>query len=527
MRKRPNFLIFITDQHRADHLGCYGNDIVDTRNIDALADRGCVFDNFFVASPLCQPNRASLMTARMPSVHGLQMNGRELNQNQLTFVEMLRREGYQTGLAGKAHLQNITQLDAAWPHSQDRRYALESLLRHPGVYGQESSAAWSADPDFDLTLPYYGFARAFLTIGHADEQEGHWRRWIRTQCNDADRLIGPDNAIPAPEFELTRFRQAWRTRVPEQLYPTRYIADRCCELIKDFSENDEPFFIQCSFPDPHHPFTPPGKHWDNYAPDDMPLPASFSATLTDPALPILALRNQAAMGRAKKSGHGTFSCSEREAREATALNYGNISCIDDAIRRVMDHLAELKLVDDTVVIFTSDHGDMLGDRGVLLKGGMHYRALVRVPFIWCDTPGRSVPMRTNALGQTIDIGVSVLDRAGISKSNGMQGLSLLDVVNGDACIVRSNVVIEEEGQRRDFDLTHRLRLRSLITPDYRLTLYGSESWGELFDLQNDPLELNNLWANPHSREVRSTLVEQLATRSMESSDDSPYPAFLA
>ena len=105
---RSNFLLFITDQHRADFLGCYGHPVLRTPHIDSIAARGTAFDRFYVASPVCMPNRASLMTGRMPSVHGVRSNGIPLSMNSVTFVELLRDAGYRTALIGKSHLQNFT-----------------------------------------------------------------------------------------------------------------------------------------------------------------------------------------------------------------------------------------------------------------------------------------------------------------------------------------------------------------------------------------------------------------------------------
>ncbi|MDH3703526.1 MAG: sulfatase-like hydrolase/transferase, partial [Alphaproteobacteria bacterium] len=108
MRKRPNLLLIVTDQHRADHLGCYGNSVVRTPNIDSLAARGTRFDNFYVSCPICMPNRATMMTGRMPSLHGVRQNGIPLPLQAVTFPELLRNAGYRTALVGKCHLQNIS-----------------------------------------------------------------------------------------------------------------------------------------------------------------------------------------------------------------------------------------------------------------------------------------------------------------------------------------------------------------------------------------------------------------------------------
>jgi arylsulfatase A-like enzyme len=526
--ERPNFLLFITDQHRADHLGCSGHALLRTPHIDALAARGCRFIDFHVATPICQPNRASLMTGRLPSAHGLQLNGRELSHGERTFVQALRDAGYRTALVGKSHLQNITAVPPFWPQAAER-LSHESKALFPGRYGQEVARRWDEDDAFELELPYYGFEQVALTIGHADQQSGHWRRWLRLQTPDADRLIGPNNALPTQGWALTRLRQAWRTRVPEELYPTRYIAQQTCKMLQGFASGDAPFFMQCSFPDPHHPFTPPGRYWDMYRPSEVDLPHSFDAALFDAPPPVSWLHRQRANRSDHfKPGHGTFAVTHQEAREALALNYGNIACIDDAIGQVMAELGRLGLADNTVVMFTSDHGDMLGDRGLMFKGGLHYSGLTRVPFIWSD-PAPSVesatplPRETSALTQTIDIAATVLERAGVQPAHGMQGQSLLPLITGQVDALRSHLLIEEEGQRLDFGLNHRIRMRTLRTHDYRLSIYDGEPWGELCDLRADPLELRNLWNDLASQKLRSQLTAELAYAMLSQTNTSPYP----
>jgi arylsulfatase A-like enzyme len=521
MSSRPNFLLFITDQHRADHLGCYGNREVHTPHIDALAAQGCRFDDFHVATPICQPNRASLMTGRLPSRHGLQMNGRELSHGERTFVQTLRESGYRTGLVGKAHLQNITTLPTAWPGEGPR--LAEARRAFPGRHGQEVWQRWEDDPGFELELPYYGFEQAVLTIGHADEQHGHWRRWLREQTPEADRLIGPDNAIPTPGLQLGALRHAWRTRVPEALYPTAFIAGQTCAMLERFAREDRPFFVQCSFPDPHHPFTPPGRYWDMFRPQDVSLPASFHAELSDPPPPVAWLREQRRANPGFRPGYGSFACTEQEAREAIALNHGSLANIDDGIGRVMARLRELGLDEHTVVMFTSDHGDLLGERGLMFKGGLHYPALTRVPFIWRDGAQTPVRAATPALAQTIDIAATVLERAGLQPANGMQGASLLPLVAGTATAVREQLLIEEESQRSDFGMDRRVRMRTLRDHAHRLTVYDGQPWGELYDLQQDPLELRNLWHDPAAQPLRARLMQALVQAMLGAADTSPYP----
>jgi arylsulfatase A-like enzyme len=524
--RRPSFLFIITDQQRADHLGCDGDSIVHTPHIDALARAGFRAEQCYVATPICMPNRATMMTGRLPSLHGVRHNGIELSLDETTFVEVLREAGYHTALVGKAHLQNITGAPAQWPPDPGRRRLRDARPRGPGRYGQELGPAWEKDPTHELTLPYYGFEQVDLSIRHADEQYGHWRRWIRTQTNDADRLIGPEHAIPAPEFELTRIRQAWRTRVPEELYPTSWITDRTLDVLRDCARRGTPFFVQCSYPDPHHPFTPPGRYWSMYAPDDVPLPPSFRAAHRNLPPHVQWLHRQRDTGKAVKNTQALFACSEREAREAIALNYGAISMIDDGVGRLLAELDRLGLAASTVVIFTSDHGDFLGDHQLLLKGPIHYTGLVRTPFLWKD-PAVTASRTSAALVQAIDLAPTVLERAGVRAFNGIQGQSLLPLIEGRADTLRDALVIEEEGQRTYLGFAGRVRMRSLVTAQHRLSLYDGVEWGELYDRQADPGETINLWDDAGSRKLRGELVERLARAMLAATEESPYPTALA
>ncbi|MCG8597572.1 MAG: sulfatase-like hydrolase/transferase, partial [Kiloniellales bacterium] len=271
--------MFITDQHRADHLGCYGNPTVRTPNIDALADRGTRYDRFYVANPVCMANRASLMTGRMPSAHGVYSNGTPLGESSRTFVQRLREEGYDTALIGKSHLQTITGIEAAFKPDPDRYHfnadgavsEAEQPPRRGDRYLQEDPRSWK-DRHFRVKTPFYGFGHVDLVTGHADEAGGDYERWLIAQGGDWNDLRGRRNGLRDPRITTP---QAWLTRLPEELYPTAYIGQQTARYLNGRRAGDAPFFIQCSFPDPHHPFTPPGRYWDMYDPDDIPLPKAW------------------------------------------------------------------------------------------------------------------------------------------------------------------------------------------------------------------------------------------------------------
>jgi arylsulfatase A-like enzyme len=529
MRTRPNFLFFITDQHRFDYLGCAGHPVLRTPRIDSIAARGTLFERFYVATPVCMPNRATLMTGRMPSVHGVRSNGSPLSLLSNTFVDALRAAGYATALVGKSHLQNFGPyppvLKRAPPREGDQ--VLEPSFaeaRKPvagdGPYDQEHPSRWEAGHDFAMRLPFYGFEHVDLCTAHGDQVGGHYYVWLKSKRPDADALRDHANQLPHDYV----CPQAWRTPIPEELYPTAYIADKTCAWLDNYARGDrsKPFFLMASFPDPHHPFTPPGRYWGMYDPRDLALPPSFHAGNRSPARPVAWALAERAGGKSDLEGQAAFAVDEREAREAMALSCGMIAMIDDAVGRVLAELAARGLSDDTIVIFTTDHGDFLGDHRLLLKGPAHYEGITHVPFIWAE-PGARPARRTDALAGTLDIAATILDRAKIEPYNGIQGLSLLPVLEGTGRLARDTMVIEDDQQRAVFALPSGARLRTLVTPRWRMTIAHGDPHGELYDLQSDPHELDNLFEDAAHRAVRAELMEKLAYRQMELADRSPLP----
>ncbi len=378
--EKPNIVLIVTDQHRADHLGCYGNGIVRTPHIDSIAARGLAFDRFYVASPICMPNRATIMTGKMPSAHGVPTNGLPLPLESTTFVDLLRNAGYRTALVGKCHLQNMTPIPVEdWnyppppPGRKPPPELAESYRRAvdgPG-YEVERTELFIADPDRVVETPYYGFDDLRLVTRHGDATQGHYTRWLLQRTNDPDALRGRANALDPAGITAP---QAWRTRMPEDLYSTSYIRDAASDLLAEYAQTpDRPFFMQFSFPDPHHPFTPPGRYWDMYDPNDIPVPASLDAEHVDPSALWRKFHRDLEDGVAKREHVHPYALSAREAQESIALTYGMITMIDDAIGAFLARLDELGLAENTVLIFTADHGDMMGDHGLMLETRLRIR----------------------------------------------------------------------------------------------------------------------------------------------------------
>ena len=523
MSQQPNFLFIITDQHRADHLGCYGNSVVQTPNIDRIAAAGKRWDRFYVANPICMPNRASIMTGRMCSSHGARHNGIALSQDHTTFVELLKDAGYDTGLIGKSHLQNFTGLEATNQFTDDpNKHTPSPLLRdaykrnrHSTDYDLEIAPKWKTPLADRIKDDYYGFKHVEVAAGHGDQACGDYLLWAREQRADFDKLTGKSNALGDNRIDAP---QAWRTQVPEELYSTNWIADRTCDWLGKRSSNDNPFFMQMSFPDPHHPFTPPGKYWNMYDPESMTLPASFGA---GDSLPIQRMRKALAEGTDKRSSQDPFAVTESEARAIIALTYGMITMIDDAIGRVLAQLEQSGLSQNTIVVFTTDHGDYMGDHGLMLKLLLHYQGLIRVPFIWHDPRNPANGIATSELSSSIDIAPTILEAANIQAFNGIQGRDLFDGNPPDA------VIVEEDSQRPMIAFEDPQRIRTVVTDRYRMSLREGEDWGELYDLQEDPHEMNNCFEQDDMKSVRSELTETMLKRVIALQDRAPLPAYRA
>jgi arylsulfatase len=532
--KAPNFLVFITDQHRADHLGCYGNPIVRTPHIDTLAANGTRFEKAYVANPVCMPNRGSMMTGRLPSIHGGRGNGVPLPLESVTFVDLLSEAGYKTALIGKSHLQNMEDRPPALPpRSLDP--ALHPSAKYPearrtnitsAAYRQELRSSWE-NPDHQLSLPYYGFQEVILCNHHADECFGDWLRWLQKEHPAFANRLGREHGQRDPRFVAP---QAWHTQLDENLYPTHYIADQTARWITQHvaTQPTQPFAVVCSFPDPHHPWTPPGRYWDQYDPAAMPLPPSLTDG-RDPPPHVRWLQEERKNGDAKLDGPRLFAATAREVQEMTALTYGMISNIDDRIGLVMEALRATGADQDTVVIFTADHGDLMGDHGIVLKGPLHYQGLVRVPFIWREPQQANPPAAAvrKDLVSSIDLATSILSRAGIAPPNGVQGRPLFSPQGEIQMSARDAVLIEETQQRAYLGFTQQVRVRTLVSSTHRLSLFAEGNWGELYDLAADPHEMFNLWDQPEAQAAKTALMQRLLQLLIEYSDTSPGPTHLA
>jgi arylsulfatase A-like enzyme len=520
MTTKPNFLYIMVDQHRADWLGCYGHPNVKTPNIDALAANGTRFDEFHVATPVCMPNRASFMTGRMPSVHGLRYNGCNLSTRANTFVEVLRSGGYATASIGKSHLQPMTVMETRHPDTGLNGPIKDAWKTQNEDHGLEQPNCYTQAERFDFPTPYYGFDHIDMVTAHGDKAGGHYKQWFKNRHANWQELHDPANQLP----HSYTCPQAYRTPIPEDSYPTAYIRDCANDYLAGRAGKEQPFFAFVSFPDPHHPFNPPGKYWDMYDPKDFDLPSRFDDHKNPPP-PLLDARRYFEESGGQKTPQHAFMANDREVKEAMALTAGMITMIDDRVGEIIQTLKDTGQYDNTVIVFNADHGDYLGDFNMLLKGPWQLRSINRVPMIWSDPTTRKGRV-TSTLASTIDISATILERAGLDPYFGMQGQSFLNCIHGSdqhrGCLL---IEFNDGFARNGFDKS--ARVRTVVNQNWQLSVYKDQDWGELYDLKNDPLQTHNLWDSEAHASTKAALFEELTQQLIGQMDESPQSSRLA
>ena len=520
MTDRPNILYIMTDQHRADWLGCAGHPVVRTPNIDSIAARGTRMTQFHVTTPVCMPNRGAIFTGRYPSVNGLRHNGLPLPEDTITFVDILRDAGYHTAQIGKSHLQpfNPQPLDAP----NDINSHFPEAIRDSGVedYRLEQPENYEGLEPTEFPNGYYGFDHVRMVTNHSDKCGGHYLQWLKSKTNLWADLRDWDNQLP---HDYT-CPQAVRTPLPEELYPTSYIKEEAKSYLRSRSDSDDPFFAFVSFPDPHHPFTPPGKYWDMYSPDQFTVDLPYAAH-QNPPRQVETWKEQMDQGVVPDNLQQAFMAPDEQIREAMALTAGMIAMIDDAIGEILAELEAAGKLDNTIIVFNSDHGDYMGAFNLLLKGPFAHDSVNRVPFIWAD-PFEQGPRTADGLAASVDIAATILNRVGLSPYFGMQGVSFLPQLRGQAA-TRDYALIEHEENKVYPGLPERPNMRHLVTDSHRMTVYKGLEWGELYDRRSDPKETRNLWDDPTAADAKTEMMFTLGQAMLDAIEPGPRPQRIA
>lgn len=364
--ERPNIILITDDQHNARNLGCYGDPLVRTPNLDNLAARGTRFTHAYAQNIMCAPSRISMMNGQYVHSHGYYGNWGPIPEKPVWMTTWLRKHGYQTAMIGKAH------------------YGYRRV-RSEFDYIRLCDRA-DIDPKDPLTNDYF---KMLVSHGRQDD-------------HDVTLSQRAGNNVP------------FRSKLPKELSLEWWTGDCAIEFLRN-RDRAKPFFAHFSFQRPHSPITPPAPYDTMYNPDDVKLPPSAGEDLSKkPA------EQQSA---AKRSAYPYHPVDQRKLKEIMAMYFGLITSIDDNVGRILNELEAQKLTGNTLIIFTADHGDFSGEHGFFHKNLGMYEAIMRIPYIAAG-PGIEAGKVRDELVEQVDIFPTACETAGVPIPESVQGLSL-------------------------------------------------------------------------------------------------------
>ncbi|MFC5464561.1 sulfatase [Lederbergia graminis] len=484
-QKKPNILLITTDQQHWNTIQALGNNHIKTPNLNRLVEEGTAFERAYVASPVCTPSRSTIITGEYPSRHGCWNIGVELDENRTTIGEIMQENGYMTGLFGKAHFKPVLKEG--------------SFEAPPHIHKREFWEKWDG--------PYYGFDKVAMVHGHSDEDSSHgmhYGAWLVKQGIDPAKYFGPGGGHREGSWDI-----------PEEYHYTRWTADQTLDFIEQ-REGEKPFLAWCSFQDPHNAFLCPEPWNSMYDPEQMPDFIEKEGEMADkPSIHQCLIEDRMHeldidvtadpghdTGGVQCLGHTNKKIGYDRAKRWLASYYGMISLIDYHVGRILDRLEKNGLAEDTLVIFTSDHGDYAGNHGFWLKGPIHYEDILRVPFLarWKGT----IPAgkRTQSLISLVDLAPTFLEVAGIKGSPSMQGVSQLETMKNPNQAIRDWCLVENRAEPNFY-------VKTLVMDRYKLNYYLNRNEGELYDLEKDPYEFVNLYSDPDYAELKMKMFMKL------------------
>ena len=453
--KRPNVLMLYTDQQRWDTLGLV-NDAVHTPHLNALAESGVHFTNAFCNNPVCMPSRQSMLSGQYPSVVGCTVNGIEMREDVPCVHTILKPYGYHTANLGKLHFKNHSNRDHREPHPS---YGFDTLILsdEPGCY-DDAYLKWVEERDPSqvencrTALPPAALEHRGLPQPSRGAGEGgarHGRTMVDPYVFDG----------------------------PEHLTHTSFVAEETITYLeKHWSDT---FFAIAGFYVPHDPLNPPKRFVEMYDPARLPLPAM-------------------------NPGEDHRNLSPDEWRTMKAYYYAQVSHLDDRIGMILDALTEAGERDNTIIIFTADHGEHLGDHGLTGKGAPGYDSCSHVPLIVSYPAAIPAGQVRDDLIESVDIAPTILDYCGVQAPPFFQGGSFRPLIEGRDYQPRTSAFLE---YRNPFKTSW----KTVRTHDFK---YCTSARGEdlLFDLKADPHELTNVAADPAHSDALAAMRHELLLR---------------
>ncbi len=488
-------LFVTTDQQRYDTLGCNGGILARTPVIDAIAESGHRYERAVPQSVVCMPSRSTMITGQHPSTHGVWMNGVALPLDAPSVASVLHAAGYHTALIGKPHFEPFLDPFARFPENRFARDGLVGLHR--------------------------GFEH-FEAATHGGAGPLHYARWLANNHPEAVNLFYPvlDARLEVNDLGggATGAPQVWDNAIPREWYHTDWVADRTINWLQTLDTGDD-WFCWMSFPDPHHPWDPPACELGRIDWREVPLPDGYIEG---------AVEREAVLDtkpRHWKAWYDGSLVTNFEApnswvpatltpdhvREVNARNAIECELIDEALGRVMTAISGRGWEDDVDVIFTTDHGELQGDFGLLFKGPYHVDGLMRLPLIWRQArSAHAAPSTVTRPVGLVDLAPTFCTIAGLAVPPFMEG-SPLPVSDTDAD-ARGFERVLTEWDSEVFGVG--VHLRTITRDGWVCTTYqpgtvhdGTE--GELYDLHDDPFQQVNRWNDPSLVSLQDDLVADL------------------
>jgi arylsulfatase len=475
---KPNLLFLFTDEQRQDTMRAYGNQRIQTPNLDALAAQSVVFTHAYVSQPVCTPSRATIMTGLYPHTCGCLANNVPLDEGVPTIAELFEDGDYRFAYLGKWHLGD----EIFAQHGFDHWVSIEDMYRR--FYRPQRDRSRNCD--------YYHWleARGF----EPDIHDGDWSAFSR------HHVVGLPAEVSKPAF----------------------LAEETSRFIRENA--DRPFVAYANFLEPHMPFT--GPYNDRYDPEQITLPANFDA----PPHPDEPLRCRFLREHYRRHGaEGLDLDTESGWRRLIANYWGLVTLVDEAVGRILATLAECGLDDNTVVVYSSDHGDMMGSHRILAKTVM-YEEAVKVPLL-VRVPGIGGRRVDQPVSQA-DLVPTLLDLMGQPIAESLEGYSLRPALEGTGGPMEDHVFIEWNGRDSDgamrqlgpevADDVARIsgaRTRGVISPDgWKLNLSEADKC-ELYHLAADPGETQNLFYSGEHADVIARLTDRIKGWQERTGDD--------
>lgn len=463
---KPNIVFIFTDQQRADTMGYAGDPVAITPHIDQLAAQGTVFSECCTSSPVCMPARASMMTGYQVHQHGVwAFADPELRHGQ-SHVRNIRDAGYRTGVVGKTHL---------WRHGKG--HADDHI---------EEMRDWGFVDIRETTGPSESLTTDSLYTDHLKA-----KGVLETHRQYFQMYLQGERPFP---WELPP------TQLPTEDHLDIFIGSLAEQWIEDCSP-DEPFYLQVNFGGPHDPWDAPPEYRRLYNPDEMPL--SVREARTGPMSPHVEVL-------LKYAPNNLVRMSTAQNQIMKANYYSKVTLIDDCVGRITQKLKERDLLDNTWIVFSSDHGEMLGDHGLLAKK-VFYDGAVKVPCLFRPPNGRGQGSKP-ALTCHLDIVATLIEISEAAPLQDSDGRSLMPILSGESKVAQRPGVLSELGLPPSAFVM-------LRTENHKLSIDAkSRQPIELYNLRADPNELHNLINNPDYSDVQQQLVTQILNPMLDSLD---------